>query len=172
MPKLRAVLSYGLLVVFLISLTGCGLISNQAAETETADTFSEAGLPEWLLLSYRSNRGLLAEEDKELLLPKDAEEDEEDEEEPAEPEPALETAAPAPADQASQPAPASTPAESATPDEEEEEESRSLTKSQEMLAESWKRRQAQNSDDEEEDDDNGGWWNPSTENNFKHDFFD
>lgn len=173
MPKFKAVLTYGLVVVLLISLSGCGMIFDQAHEAETEEIISETGLPEWLQLAHRSNRDLLAEED-EMVLPKDTEEDEEDEEEPAEPAPAPETAAPAPAEQSSQPAPASTPPETATSDEDEEEENGSLTRSQEMLAESWKQRQESSRDDkadDKDDKDDDDWWNQSRES-FTHDMWE
>lgn len=168
MPKLKAVLMYGFVIVLLISLTGCGMVFNRAYEAETEEVVLEAGLPQWLQLAHRSS-DLLAAED-EMVLPKDTEEDEED---PVEPEPAPETAAPAPAEQPSQPAPASTPAQTATPDEEEKEENGGLTRSQQMLADAWKQNQESSRDDDADDNgDNDNWWNPPARDSFDHDFFD
>lgn len=168
MPKLKAVLTFVLLSVFILSLSGCGMLPSDNSETESEVAGFEAGLPEWLLLSYRSNRDLQAEEDEEPVLPKDVEEDEADEEQ-APPEPAPETAAPV-EQPVSQPAPSSPPEEPSAPAEEEV-NSGGLTKSQQMLADSWKRKQDQGNDDEEDEDEDDVWWNPKKDN-FTHDIFD
>ncbi len=155
MPKLKAVLIISLLSVFVLSLTGCEMLLSRSAETEDEIAGSEAGLPEWLQLSHRSNRDLLAEQNDEPVLPKNEEEDEEDVE-VAEPEPA-------PAEQpVSQPAPVSAPVESSAPAEEEKVENGGLSRSQQMLIDSWNRQREQKDDEKENEEDNF-WWDPGTD---------
>jgi len=162
MTKLKALLLFGLLAAFVFSLAGCGMLATESADPEVEEAEVLKGLPEWLLLAHRDIDDLAAEEE-DLFLPK--EEEAEAEEEAEEPEPAPETATPDPAP-AQQQAPASPPADDGS--DAEVEESGGLTKSQQMLAESWERQRAESNDDDEED---GSWWDPEKKD-FSHDFWE
>lgn len=166
MIKLKALLLFALLAAFIFTLAGCGMLATESTEPEVEEAEVLKGLPEWLLLAHRDSNDL-ADEEEDLFLPKEEEEEAEAEEEAEEPEPAPETAAPDPAP-AQQPAPASPPADDGS--DAEVEESGGLTKSQQMLADSWERQRAESSDDDDDDDD-GDWWDPAKKD-FTHDFWE
>jgi hypothetical protein len=75
MPKVKTLLITVLVIAFAFSLTGCGMLLSRRAEPELTASL-DAELPEWLLLSHRSEETFVAEE--EVLNPKDPEEEEEE----------------------------------------------------------------------------------------------
>ncbi len=111
MPKVKTLLITVLVIAFALSLTGCGMLLSRRAEPELAASL-DGELPEWLLLSHRSENTFEADD---LLNPKDTANDEEadetaiggvDEDDGVTPPSSDQTAS-------TQPAPSSTP--SATP---------------------------------------------------------
>jgi hypothetical protein len=75
MPKVKTLLITVLVIAFALSLTGCGMLLSRRAEPELAASL-DGELPEWLLLSHRSEESFAADE---VLNPKDSEEEEEEE---------------------------------------------------------------------------------------------
>lgn len=109
MPKVKTLLITVLVMAFALSLSGCGMLLSRRAEPELAASL-DGELPEWLLLSHRSEETFEADD---LLNPKDLDEEED---EIANGDPVEDDSVAAPSsDQAAstQPAPSSTP--SSTP---------------------------------------------------------
>jgi hypothetical protein len=74
MPKVKTLLITVLVIAFALSLSGCGMLLSRRAEPELAASL-DGELPEWLLLSHRSEEAFATGD---LLNPKDLADEEED----------------------------------------------------------------------------------------------
>jgi hypothetical protein len=79
MPKVKTLLITALVIAFALSLTGCGMLLSRRAEPELAASL-DGELPEWLLLSHRSEETF---EEEDLLNPKDPADEEAEEDDTA-----------------------------------------------------------------------------------------